>query len=769
MDSGDRDQALKSLQKALDIDPDNDDIREEIQTIEREKAAMQAFKRTRSLRAHPASETPPDAASGGFVDECFRRSKDALDAGDEIRALQELERARRQDSANEEITRRIRIVKRSIKANNLADIGLTKLRGGDAAAAVGQACRIFEFWPQAPALEKLVSEIEKLEPAQGVRVDDLDLDLIEEVAAPEAPAAAAPGRAADAEIAAIRDRIGRNEFEDALREARAALSKHPGDSTLVELVERLEKVIGPAAGREPEPVVTTAPREKAQRERPVKEKPAREKPQREKPVKEKPAPAAPAPEPVRARPEPVRPAEERRAPSKPSAAVPAEAGRERRKLSPVLVAVVLVVLVGAAFGISRVLSPGTGGGEEQPVPVDQPYVVSLAVSGTDDFSATLDGSPVARDASGGIVLQGTDYGTRTLEIRAQGFEVYSRQIEFASGASMADTVSLSPLGTGTASLTFSFLMPAGEPQPAPGEAAILVDGERIEGLSTELLTGVHVFQAEMEGYNSLPETVLVEVPGALEQPLALLSQETSQISLTLAGDVEGNATFFVDGVQVGTGRRVTHIAERGQRTILVRLPEHEDWSRTITLGADGFSQTVSPTPLVTTGRLLIGPEPWAEVTINGQSYGQTPLPPIELEPGTYSVTLTNPDYEDQSSSVTISQGQDTMIRYTAPERQTQPDVIEEQPVIPPFAISQVAPLIPGLAAQRGDVHGYVTLEVRVLTDGTVGDVTVVSDPLGLGCGQAAVDAVRQWRFQPATQGGVPVEVSSQIQVRFDVD
>lgn len=769
MDSGDRDQALKSLQKALDIDPGNDEIREEIQSIEREKAAMQAFKRTRSLRAHPASETPPDVASGGFVDECFRRSKEALDAGDEIRALQELERARRQDPANEEISRRIRIVKRSIKANNLADIGLTKLRGGNAAAAVDQAFRIFEFWPQSPALEKLVSEIEKLEPSPDGRIDDLDLDLIEEEEVQEAPAAAVAGRAADAEIAAIRDRIGRNEFEDALREARASLARHPGDSTLVELVERLEKVIGPAAGREPEPVVTTAPRERPQREKPAREKPARERPQREKPPKEGPEAVAPAREPARGKPGPARPAEERAAAPQPAAAVPAEAGRERRRLSPVLVVVMLAVLVGAAFGISRLLSPGAGGGEEQQEPVDQPYSVTLSVSGAEDFNATLDGIPVTRDASGGIVLQGTDYGTRTLEIRAQGFEVYTRQIELASGSSIADTVSLSPLGTGTASLTFSFLMPAGEPQPAPGEAAILVDGARIDGLSMELPTGVHVFQAEMEGYNSLPETVLVEVPGALEQPLALLSQETSQISLTLAGDVEGNATFFVDGTQVGTGRRVTHIAERGQHTVLVRLPEHEDWSRTITLGADGFSQTVSPTPLVTTGRLLIGPEPWAEVTIDGQSYGQTPLPPIELEPGTYSVTLTNPDYEDQTSSVTIAQGQDTMIRYTAPERQTQPDVIEEQPVIPPFAISQVAPVIPGLAAQRGDVHGYVTLEVRVLTDGTVGDVTVVSDPLGLGCGQAAVDAVRQWRFQPATQGGVPVEVSSQIQVRFDVD
>jgi thioredoxin-like negative regulator of GroEL len=127
MESGDRDQALRTLHKALDTDPDNSEVREEIQSIEREIAAMKVFKKTRSARAHaPEEATVP--ASGGFVDECIRRSQEAIDSGDEIRALQELERARRQDSENDEINRRIKVVKRSIKANNLADLGLTRLR-----------------------------------------------------------------------------------------------------------------------------------------------------------------------------------------------------------------------------------------------------------------------------------------------------------------------------------------------------------------------------------------------------------------------------------------------------------------------------------------------------------------------------------------------------------------------------------------------------------------------------------------------------------------
>ena len=90
-------------------------------------------------------------------------------------------------------------------------------------------------------------------------------------------------------------------------------------------------------------------------------------------------------------------------------------------------------------------------------------------------------------------------------------------------------------------------------------------------------------------------------------------------------------------------------------------------------------------------------------------------------------------------------------------------------MIPPFAIQQSAPTIPAMASERGDLHGYVTLDVRVGTDGSVTDVQVTNDPLGLGCGQAAADAVRQWRFQPATQGGQPVEVTTTVQIRFDIE
>ena len=741
MESGDRDQALLTLQKALDIDPANAEVREGIRSIEREIAAMKVFKRSRSMRAHAAEEVTSGADSTGFVDECIRRSQEAMDAGDEIRALQELERARRQDSENEEINRRIRAIKRHIKANNLADLGFTRLRSGDPAGAIEQAWNIFNFWPLAPGLAKLVAELEKIQApdqsAAAVPAEDeyaeveeaFDLDGEDLIEAPEAEEpvpmeAEAPDGAGQC-IASIRERISASDYAAAFEEAESARNMYPGDSTIMELYEKLSRVVAPV-GVEAEAVAEPAP-----------------------PARERVAVVQPAETRVQA----VR--------------RPAESGTEQRKNPVLMIVVGVIALTVIVLGLLAILKPRRPALPDAP-PL-QPYSIAISVNGPEDMSITLDGVAMSRDSTGRFIAAGGDFGAKQLEIRAQGYEVYSRSLDVQQGFSMNETIDLDSLGTNTTRVRFSLLMPQGDPQPAPGEVTFLVDGVETDSASVNLPTGPHVFQAVLRGYNSLPESVLVDTPGGFDQSLALLSSQTSQISLTLAGDVEGNAVFIVDGVQVGTGRRVTHIADRGQHTLLIRMEGHEDWSRSITLGADGFSQTVSPVEITTTGRLLIGPEPWADVSIDGRSYGQTPLPPIELEPGTYSVTLTNPDYEDQTSSVTISLGEDTMIRYTAAERRQQPEVIEEQPVLPPFAISQTAPVIPGMARQRGDIHGYVTLDVQVGTDGSVTGVTVTNDPLGLGCGQAAADAVRQWRFQPATQGGRPVEVSTTVQVRFDID
>jgi TonB family protein len=71
------------------------------------------------------------------------------------------------------------------------------------------------------------------------------------------------------------------------------------------------------------------------------------------------------------------------------------------------------------------------------------------------------------------------------------------------------------------------------------------------------------------------------------------------------------------------------------------------------------------------------------------------------------------------------------------------------------------------AAMDAKIQGDVLLEAVVLIDGTVGDVSIVQSlDSTYGLDQQAVDAMKQWTFQPGTRNGEPVRVAVQVQMTF---
>jgi TonB family protein len=78
-------------------------------------------------------------------------------------------------------------------------------------------------------------------------------------------------------------------------------------------------------------------------------------------------------------------------------------------------------------------------------------------------------------------------------------------------------------------------------------------------------------------------------------------------------------------------------------------------------------------------------------------------------------------------------------------------------------IHQVMPEYPELARQAG-VQGTVVLDTVVSVEGTVTQVKFVSGPKALS--QAAMDAVRWWRFEPFFVNGQPAIVETTVAVDF---
>jgi TonB family protein len=85
-------------------------------------------------------------------------------------------------------------------------------------------------------------------------------------------------------------------------------------------------------------------------------------------------------------------------------------------------------------------------------------------------------------------------------------------------------------------------------------------------------------------------------------------------------------------------------------------------------------------------------------------------------------------------------------------------------VRPPRLISKTEPEYTP-EARREKVSGDVALSVQLAADGTVQDVQVVRS-LRPDLDQSAVNAVRQWRFQPATKDGSPIPFRISVSVSF---
>jgi protein TonB len=81
-------------------------------------------------------------------------------------------------------------------------------------------------------------------------------------------------------------------------------------------------------------------------------------------------------------------------------------------------------------------------------------------------------------------------------------------------------------------------------------------------------------------------------------------------------------------------------------------------------------------------------------------------------------------------------------------------------------LNRVQPVYPPLARQTR-IAGTVRLHAIISKDGTIQQLEVMSGhPL---LQQAALDAVRQWRYQPTLLNGDPVEVDTTIDVIFSLN
>ena len=101
-----------------------------------------------------------------------------------------------------------------------------------------------------------------------------------------------------------------------------------------------------------------------------------------------------------------------------------------------------------------------------------------------------------------------------------------------------------------------------------------------------------------------------------------------------------------------------------------------------------------------------------------------------------------------------------------PPRPTQTRIRQGGAVTAASLINKVQPSYPPLARQTR-ISGTVRLHAIISKAGTVQQLEVISGhPLLV---QAALDAVRQWKYRPTTLNGEPVEVDTTVDVIFSLN
>ena len=112
------------------------------------------------------------------------------------------------------------------------------------------------------------------------------------------------------------------------------------------------------------------------------------------------------------------------------------------------------------------------------------------------------------------------------------------------------------------------------------------------------------------------------------------------------------------------------------------------------------------------------------------------------------------------------------IPFGVPQEEPQPlgEPQPEQPIVltasmvAPVALVRSVPEYPEIA-RKAHREGVVVVRAVIDRDGSVASAEILRD-IGLGCGDAAVRAIRAWRYTPATLNGRPVTVYLTVTVTF---
>jgi eukaryotic-like serine/threonine-protein kinase len=241
------------------------------------------------------------------------------------------------------------------------------------------------------------------------------------------------------------------------------------------------------------------------------------------------------------------------------------------------------------------------------------------------------------------------------------------------------------------------------------------------------------------------------------------------------------ATVSVDGKEVGVSPLTLADVTPGLRTVRVFHDGYAPTELSLEVAPETALAPLHFSLQAVEARGTVTSEPsGAIVTVDGREAGKTPLDGLRLAPGPHDVRVEAAGYRSWRQRVEATAGQAVtlqarLVPQPAEKREPEPtppplkegDLVEMgADVTPPQKISGETASYPR-KAERNSMQGLVVVDMIVTEDGTPTDLRIL-ESAGEVLDQAVMEAVKSWRFQPATKQGIKVKVHWQARHRFQI-
>ncbi len=299
-----------------------------------------------------------------------------------------------------------------------------------------------------------------------------------------------------------------------------------------------------------------------------------------------------------------------------------------------IAAAVLVAIVGGGYYASRQFFSAP------PATAAVTTGTLVVTSNPDGVAAFVDGEPKGMTP---LTIE-LSAGSHVLELRGPG-EPRSIPVTITAGTQSAQYIELPKTITKTGQLQI---------RTEPSGARVTVDGIA-RGTSpitvVELAPGEHAVVLESD-LGSVKESVIVEAGVTASLVVPLSAPPGAPVSGWLSVKAPVDVQIFEEGRLLGTNLSERIMVSAGRHDIeIVNEAVGYRMTRTLQVAAGKVSAVTIEMPK---GNLAINAQPWAEVWIDGERIGETPIGNLSMAIGTHSVLFRHPELGEQHHSALVT-------------------------------------------------------------------------------------------------------------------